>query len=136
MRGSYTQIHPKQIKKCNKCGRQIVFVQNRNGKWFPVDVVYPGTGDRHYPAYKHSAGAHKNMIPWHVCLPQRDFAGEDLVRQAQRCSLRLAQAALALYRRDPDADQSRLTAVQERMVTRTQRRISALPEVSKRYVAA
>jgi hypothetical protein len=136
MRGSYTSIDPKQIKNCNQCGQQIFFVQNRNGKWFPVDVVYPGTGQRCDPAYKHSAGAYKNMIPWHVCLPRRDFAGEELVKQAQRCMARLATFALQEYRANPDADQSRLTAAFARMTARVQRRMAQLPDASKPYVMA
>lgn len=48
------------------------------------------------PAYKHSAGAYRNMIPWHVCAPVRDFAGEQLVKQAQRCALRIAAIAKAV----------------------------------------
>jgi hypothetical protein len=134
MHGRYTQIHKSQIKKCNKCGSQICFVQNRNGKWFPVDVVYPGTGSVRHPAYKHSAGAYNNMIPWHRCLPQRDFAGEELVKQAQRCMTKIAMAALREYRANPDADQSRITAVYERIAARIQRRMALLPEASRPYV--
>lgn len=136
MRGSYTRIHPKQIRACAKCGGQIFFVQNRNGKWFPVDVVYPGTGEHRYPAYKHSAGAYRNMIPWHVCQPRRDFAGEELVKQAQRCAARLGMAALQQYRANPDADQSRISAVWDRMNARAQRRAALLPEASRPYVMA
>jgi hypothetical protein len=136
MHGRYTRIHPKQIKACNKCGQQIFFVQNRNDKWFPVDVVYPGTGEHRYPAYKHSAGAYNNMIPWHRCLPRRDFAGEELVKQAQRCMARLAMSALREYRANPDVDQSRLTEAYTRMNARIQRRMALLPDASKPYVQA
>lgn len=134
MHGRYTRIHKSQIKACNKCGAEICFVQNRNGKWFPVNVVYPGEGVHRYPAYKHSAGAYNNMIPWHVCLPQRDFEGERLVKQAAQCALQIALVARDLYRSNPDADQSRLEGVQMRMQARIQRRVAALPEASRAYV--
>jgi hypothetical protein len=134
MHGRYTEINPKQIKACDKCGAQVFFVQNRFGKRFPVDVVYPGTGEHRHPAYKHSAGAYKNMIPWHRCLPRRDFAGEELVKQAQRCMAKLATAALREYRANPDVDHTRVTAVYERIGARIQRRIALLPDASKPYV--
>lgn len=130
MRGSYTEIGKNQIKHCNKCGREICFVKNRFDKWFPVDVVYP----QRRPAYKHSAGAHKNMIPWHVCLPQRDFEGERLAQQAARLSQRLAHTALLAFRKDPDADQSRLLAVMEHSDARLKRRLTALPEASRAHM--
>ena len=130
MRGSYTEINKNQIKHCDKCRREIFFVQNRHGKWFAVDVVYP----QRRPAYKHSAGAYNNMIPWHVCLPQRDFEGERLAQQAARLSQRLAHTALLAFRKDPDADQSRLLAVMEHSAKRLQRRMETLPEASRPYL--
>lgn len=130
MRGRYTQIHQSQIRHCNKCGREICFVQNRNGKWFAVDVVYP----QRVPSYKHSAGAYNNMIPWHRCLPQRDLEGERLVKQAQRLSACIARHALSQYRADPNVDQTRLCQVMERNDARIARRTASLPAASRAYV--
>jgi hypothetical protein len=133
MHGKYTRISKGQIKRCNKCDAEICFVQNRNDKWFPVNVVYPGEGMHRYPAYKHSAGAYNNMIPWHVCQPKHDYFAEQLVRESRTLSFRLAKRALEEFRKNPNTDQTKLTRVWQHVEQRTQRRFSALPEVSKRY---
>lgn len=134
MRGRYTRINKRQIKTCNKCQAEIFFVQNRNGKWFPVDVLYPGEGEHRYPAYKHSAGAYNNMIPWHTCRPLRDYVGERLVKQAQSLGLCIATRALQEFLANPDTDQSRLVNLTIRNNTRIERRLQALPETSRAWV--
>jgi hypothetical protein len=132
MIGRYTQIRKSQIKNCNKCQGQITFVKNRNDKWFAVDVVYlPGSREPHY---KHSAGAHNNMIPWHRCLPVRDFTGEQLVKQAYRLGSCIARRALIEFRADPNIDQTRLCRIMERNNARIVRRLATLPEASKAWV--
>lgn len=64
----HNYIYAKQVKKCNKCGKDIYFTKNRCGKWFTVDVLHDTSGNgptAHY--YESGIGAHGNMTPWHQC---------------------------------------------------------------------
>jgi hypothetical protein len=56
-------VKKSQLRTCNKCKAQITFVQNRNGKYFAVDVFCFQGG----LVYKSNMGAYGNLTPWHKC---------------------------------------------------------------------
>lgn len=64
---AYAPYHGR-FSACKECGATIGFVKNRNGRWFPVDIVYnPHDPDGDY--YRTGMGNHGNFTPWHKCNP-------------------------------------------------------------------
>jgi hypothetical protein len=66
-----TEIYRGKPVSCSRCGALIGFVQNRNGKWFPVDLHGDGVHD--YLVYDAHYGNHNNYIKWHSCNKESQF---------------------------------------------------------------
>lgn len=58
------QVRRSEVKTCEKCGYQIAFHKNRNGKSYPVEVEYHESLG---PVYRSGIGAYGNLTPWHDC---------------------------------------------------------------------
>jgi len=56
-------VSKSRVKDCERCGGPITFIQNRVGKWYPVDVFKHCGGF----AYRSRIGNHKNLTLWHRC---------------------------------------------------------------------
>ena len=64
---AYAPYH-REPTVCRDCGAVIGFVQNRDGSWFPVDIVC-NPREPYGDYYRTGMGNHGNFTPWHKCSP-------------------------------------------------------------------